>query len=505
MTVVFNLCSGDGAFLPKLAFGVFAIGDADWYAENIPSGAALTTMNGTGALKLDEWRQGTEIDYSAFDGYWGDPALTATQVLKWAAEPVTRLNDLKSGATQGFALVGTGDFQTIADDSSLLLATPVNESGEAQNLNTLYIGMNHDDAPWSDPLVRQALAVGIDRQRLIDNFFPEGSELATHFTPCALEFGCTGEDWPEFNADTAKDLLSQAGFPDGFETKIQYRNVTRPYQPNAPQLAQDLQSQLADIGITATLEEQESSTFIDNSNAGLLDGLFMLGWGADYPEVTNFLDYHFGPGCTSAFGACYPEIAGPLSIGNSTADTTAREAAYTDANNAIREQVPMVPIAHGVIGNGYVAGLEGAQSSAISTEELAFMKPPDSDAMVFEQGAEPGTLFCPDETDGEALRACLQVMEGLYGFDPNGTEAKPRLATSCDPNEDGSVWTCHLREGVTFQDGATFDAHDVITSFALQWDAANPLHKGGTSQFEYWTGLWGGFLNASQVPAPPPA
>ena len=216
MTVVFNLCSGDGAFLPKLAFGVFAIGDADWYAENIPSGAALTTMNGTGALKLDEWRQGTEIDYSAFDGYWGDPALTATQVLKWAAEPVTRLNDLKSGATQGFALVGPGDFTKIADNSTLQLATPVNESGEAQNLNTLYIGMNHDDAPWSDPLVRQAIAVGIDRQRLVENFFEAGSELATHFTPCALQFGCTGEDWPDFNADTAKDLLSQAGFPDGF-------------------------------------------------------------------------------------------------------------------------------------------------------------------------------------------------------------------------------------------------------------------------------------------------
>jgi len=456
-------------------------------------------MNGTGPFTMSEWRRGSEIDYTAYDGYWGDPATVANGVLKWQAEPAARLTDLKGGAVQGFTLVGPGDFTTIANDPSLLLQKPP----EGQNLNTLYIGMNHNDAPWDNPLVRQALAIGIDRERLVQNFFEEGSEVATHFTPCALEFGCTGDDWPAYDLEGAKALLAQAGFENGFETKIQYRNVTRPYQPNGPQIAQDLQQQLSDLGITATLDEQESATFIGNSNEGKLDGLFLLGWGADYPEVTNFLDYHFGPGCTSAFGDCYPEIAGPLSIGNSTADATAREAAYTDANNAIREQVPMVPVAHGVIGNGYVAGVTGAQSSAISTEEIFRMAPPDGDTMVFEQGAEPGSVFCADETDGEALRACLQSMEGLYGFDPNGTDPTPRLATSCDPNEDGSVWTCHLREGVTFQDGATFDAHDVIASFALQWDAANPLHKGSTSQFEYWPGLWGGFLNASQQPAPP--
>ena len=43
------------------------------------------------------------------------------------------------------------------------------------------------------------------------------------------------------------------------------------------------------------------------------------------------------------------------------------------------------------------------------------------------------------------------------------------------------------------------DASDVIVSYAAQWDAANPLHKGRTGGFDYWLALFGGFLN------PPPA
>jgi ABC-type transport system substrate-binding protein len=455
-------------------------------------------MNGTGPFQLDEWRAGSEILYSRYDGYHGEAAAPASGVLRWSDSAAARLTELQADTIDGMTLVGPEDFATVEGDANLQLTQP--EGGA--NLNTLYLGMNHDVEPWSDPLVRQALAIGIDRQRLVDNFYPEGSEVASHFTPCAIQFGCEGDAWPEFDLAGAQELLAQSTVPDGFETVIQYRNVFRGYLPLPPDVAVDLQDQLAALGITATIEEQESATFIGNSNQGLLQGIFLLGWGADYPEVTNFLDYHFGQACTSAFGACVPEIYDHLNIGNSTVDEAARQQAYTDANNAIREYVPMVPVAHGAFANAYRAGVQGAQASPVSNEQLFRMTPDEGDQIVFMQNAEPGTVFCADETDGEALRACEQVMEGLYGYVTNGTDVEPVLSTGCEPNEDGSLWTCALREGVTFHDGATFEAQDVITSFASQWDAAHPLHVGSTSQFEYW-GLWGGFLNPSQVPAPP--
>ena len=54
------------------------------------------------------------------------------------------------------------------------------------------------------------------------------------------------------------------------------------------------------------------------------------------------------------------------------------------------------------------------------------------------QNAEPLSLFCPDETDGETLRACEQIFESLYSYKLGGTEAVPALAESCTPNGDAS-------------------------------------------------------------------
>ena len=123
------------------------------------------------------------------------------------------------------------------------------------------------------------------------------------------------------------------------------------------------------------------------------------------------------------------------------------------------------------------------------------------DVFVFTQSGEPGGLYCADESDGESLRVCGQISEGLYGFVTGSATLKPVLATGCTPSEDGLTWTCTLRTGVTFHNGASFDATDVVDSFASIWDCANPWHKGRTSVFEYWS-LLSSFLNADSCTKP---
>jgi peptide/nickel transport system substrate-binding protein len=493
MTVVFTFCNPDVAFLSKIAFSVFSINDSDWLINHIASGDWINTMNGTGPYKIDQWQRGTEIDYSRFDNYWGTPAVAQTAVLKWQPESAARLAELQAGTIDGMTLVGPADFDTVSNDPNLSLDT-------AAGLNTLYLGMNHDYSPWDNPDVRKALAIGIDRQRIVDNFLPPGSEVATHFTPCQIPFGCNGDDWPAYDPTTAKQMIDSIFGPQGLTTTLSYRPTARGYIPLPAETATDFQAQLEAIDVHVTLDEQDSVTFIQNANTGKLQGLFLLGWGVDYPDITDFLDYHFGAGCTAAFGQCYPDIAEQLTKGNSTADQATRDAAYTQANNLIIQDVPMVPISHAGFANAYLASVGDQQTSPLSNELLFRLVPPSGQTqIVFMQNGEPGSLYCADETDGEALRACEQTMESLYGFKENGTDPIPALATSCDPNADLTVWTCHLRSGVTFQDGSTFEAKDVIVSLAAQWDAALSIHKGVTSTFEYWPGLWGGFLNP---PAP---
>jgi peptide/nickel transport system substrate-binding protein len=492
-TVVFTFCNPDVAFLSKIAFSVFAINDSDWLIAHTADGSQIDTLNGTGAFKFEGWQRGSEIDYSRFDDYWGDKAVAATGVLQFQAESAARLAALQAGSIDGMTLVGPTDFATVSNDSNLSL----DQSG---GLNTLYLGMNHNVAPWDNPEVRKAIGIGIDRQRIVTNFLPPGSEVATHFTPCSIPFACEGDDWPATDIAAARAKITEIFGDAGLTTTLAYRPPARGYLPLPAETAADLQAQLEDINIHATLDEQQSSTYIANSNTGKLLGLFLLGWGADYPDVTNFLDYHFGAGCTAAFGDCYADIADPLTTGGQTSDEATRKTAYAAANNALIAEVPMVPISHAGFANAYLAGVGDQQISPLSNELLFRMIPPEGrDNIVFMQSGEPGSLYCADESDGEALRACEQSMESLYGFEENGTAAIPSLATDCSADDTLTVWTCTLRPDVTYHDGSTFEAKDVLVSLSAQWDALSSLHKGATGAFSYWPGLWGGFLNP---PAP---
>jgi ABC-type transport system substrate-binding protein len=134
----------------------------------------------------------------------------------------------------------------------------------------------------------------------------------------------------------------------------------------------------------------------------------------------------------------------------------------------------------------------------LGNESFAHVTPGDRAQMVWMQNAEPIALYCADETDGETLRLCEQVNEPLYQYEVGGVAPIPALAEECVGNEDATSFVCNLRSGVTFHNGARFDANDVVLSYAVQWDMAHPLHIGRTGSFEYWAGLFAGFLNVPE-------
>lgn len=493
LTVRFTMCQPDPAFPSKAAFSPFSIQPKEYLEQTGGGGEGSILLErpiGTGPYMVAEWSRGNELVFVRNENYWGELAIEPTLVFRWSSEAAQRLLELQSGTVDGIDNVGSDDFPVVESDPNLeLIVRPP--------LNTFYVGMNNTYPPFDDERVRQAIAMGIDRQRIVDNFMPPGSEVASHFTPCSIPGGCEGEEWYEFDPEAARALLAEAGYPDGFETEIAYRDVVRGYLPQPSVVAQDIQAQLREnLGIEATINVMESGAFIAAADAGELPGLHLLGWGADYPDVTNFLDFHFGIGASAQMGEKFDDITSALQQGASLADNAARAPFYAEANNAIKQHVPMVPISHAASAVAFRASLEGTHASPLSNEYFAVVEDPDDDTLVWMQNAEPISLYCADETDGESLRACEQVTEALLSYEIGGVEVRPGLATSCDPNEDLTVWTCHLREGVLFHDGSTLDANDVVFSYLVQWDASHPLHTGNTGAFTYFSALWGGFLNA---------
>ena len=438
---------------------------------------------------LDKWQKGDSIVFKANPDYWGNKAKTDSLVFRWSTEGAARLLELQAGTVDGIDNPTPDDFATIEGDTNLKLYP-------REALNIFYVGMSNTVAPFDKEEVRQALAMGLDRQRIVDNFYPVGSVVASHFTPCAIPGGCEGEEWYKFDPKAAKDLLTKAGFPDGFETTLSYRDVVRGYLPQPGLVAQDIQAQLKEnLGITVKINVMESGAFLDTAKTGTLP-LVLLGWGADYPDQTNFLDYHFGKGASPQFGKGFQDLWDVLAKAATTSDAAGRVKLYADANDLVNKHVPMVPVAHGGSATAFKAGVTGAHTSPLSNENFSVMQPADRKQLVWMQNSEPLSLYCADEEDGESLRACEQVNESLLAYKVGGTDVEPALAESYSANADLTEWTLKLRQGVKFHDGSDFDAKDVIATYAAQWDAASPLHKGRQSTFTYFSALFGAFLNA---------
>ena len=475
-TVQFDLCNPDPAFLAKQAFTVFAIQPEEHLAAT--GGAPLRNPVGTGPYSLVEWVAGDSVVYARNDDYYGAKPAHSTAVLRWATEGAARLLDLQSGNVDGITFPSTDDYQVIEDDPNIVLI------GKPE-ANILYVAMTNTFPPFDNPEVRRAFAVGIDRQRLVDQFYPPGSEVASHFTPCTVENGCEGESWYDFDPDLARQLLADNG--GGFDTTIFYRDVFRGYLPEPGSVAVDLQDQLADLGINASIEVMESGAFIEESQAGRLDGIYLLGWTGDYPHVTNFMDVHFAE-TIEQFGNQDPSYSAPLAEASKVVDPAVAAPLYAEANNALKEFVPMVPIVHGATAFAFGANVDGAYAPPWG-QVLLHQLDNGEDTLVFMQGNEPISLYCSDETDGESLRACAQVVEALYTYDQVGTPV-PQLATDCSSNDEGTLWTCSLRQGVVFHDGSTFDANDVVATFSVGLDAGNPLHVGNTGAWTYYEALW---------------
>jgi peptide/nickel transport system substrate-binding protein len=252
---------------------------------------------------------------------------------------------------------------------------------------------------------------------------------------------------------------------------------------------------------------EKDDTFLTDASNGKFP-LILLGWGADYPDVTDFLDIFFGTGADKAFGKHFTDIEQLLGQGAIQPDVATREGVYGKVNDLLVQHVPMIPLVHGGSATAWKADVEGAHSSPIGSEYFAVMKPGDRDQLVWMQNNDVSGLYCADETDGDALRTCEQIYESLYTYKVAGLDTVPALATSCDPSADGMVYTCHLRDGVKFHDGSALDAHDVVLSFAVQIDAGHPLHIGNAGSNWYNQYLFGGCLNAAPAtcsPITPPA
>ena len=497
--VVFELCRPDVAFRARLAHPSFGIADSGWLISQIDPApdsdpAIATVINGTGPFRFEVWNRGSDLSFVRNEDYWAGTAVPERLVFTWSGASSERLTALVKGDVDGVDGLTAAELAVAIDMEDISVAL-------RPGLSTLYLGMNDRYAPFDLDLVRRAIAIGIDRADVVERAFPFGTKVATHSSPCALEFGCVGPAWLQYDPVRGKELLAEAGLADGFSTTLRYPDEAREYLPDPEGTAIAIRDQLeANLGIVTTLEAVPFETLVGDAEAGRLDGLHLLGARPRITDVSAVLEPRFGAAASDEFGDQLDDVVAALEAGAATVDPEARAAAYAQANRTLRLLAPAVPIAHPGSAAAFLVDVLDAVASPTGTERFDEMTPGDRRQLVWLQATEPGSLFCADETDPDALRACAQASEGLYGYATGSATVEPRLATACEPDGALSTWTCTIRGDVRFHDGATLDASDVVSTFALQWDADHPRHRGRTGTFGTFERLFGGFLHPAAAP-----
>lgn len=483
LTVKFTFCQPEPGFLAKIA----SVEAFDIYSEaNLKAiGGDATKMNdapvGTGPYILKEWVRGDHLTFVPNPTYYGEKPVNTSFTMKWNKESAQRLLDLQAGNVSGIAEITSDDVATVTADPNLKLYPKVFN-------NFLYLTMNNTHPPFDNESVRQAFAMAIDKQKIVDDFYMAGSVAATQFLPKGVKPGYTdGYTSPAYDPAKAKQMLIDAKFDFTKEYTLSYSDRTRPYFPQPTKIAQAVQAQLAAIGVKVKLEMEEWATFLPETREGKKD-MHFLGWIEDYPDATDWYDV-FLMGTSKAFGTAWPDIMDPIGKAAKLSDPAARQALYDTVNKLIDQHVPAVTIANGTTGLAFLANVENVVIGPYN-ENFPQMKTADG-SLSFSQDGEPVSLMCADETDGNSFRVCQQLFSKLYTFGWGSASPVPDLAEKCEGNADATEWTCTLRKGVVFSDGTALTANDVVATFSAGYDAKSPLRKGNSGSYQYFKDLFG--------------
>jgi len=283
-TVRFQLKNRSAVFLRNLAMFAASIVNPKSVVEAGSSPA--TQPSGTGPYRFRSWSRGERIVLERYDGYWGEPAETKTVVFIPVRENSQRIQKLISGGAHIIDGIGLENLQRIrSSDRATLLEKP--------GMNMGYLAMNTGRAPFDHPLVRRAIAHGIDRKEIRADVFRGIGTIADTPLPPTIWGHHDGLDRYEYNPEKARRLLDRAGVDLDRVIRFPHMTNPRPYMADPPLLARKIKNDLEAIGFTnVQLRQMDWTAYIQAVQNGKHD-LCLLGWITDNGDPDNFLSALF--------------------------------------------------------------------------------------------------------------------------------------------------------------------------------------------------------------------
>ncbi len=336
-TVIITLSAPDSSFLAKLMGTSIAIVPKEEVEAN---GDLMQVAVGTGPFQFVEYVPNSVVTLERYPDYWeeGKPYLDGLE-MQIVPDNTSRTTALVTGTVDFIEYAPVQDLPIFESDETIKVA------GD-QNTNIRYMAINVSREPFTDVRVRQAIAMVIDRGPIIDSAV-FGAGTATNILFPESYWAGFPSEIPEPDIEGAKQLLAEAGYPDGFKTSIlswaQYAFLS-----NA---AIVIQEQLKQIGIEAELELQENAIYLENYFAGNFD-LSVTGTSA-YVDPNDVVLANFGTGeSNNGIGYSNPEMDELIAQAMEETDQAERAKIYRRIQEIILEDVVWVNL---FIANQYEA------------------------------------------------------------------------------------------------------------------------------------------------------
>ncbi len=297
---------------------------------------------GTGAFKLASWNEGSKITLARNPHYWNPGLPYLDRVVMYTGVPrKTAFLKFEAGEIDTVSRLSSADYLWLSERESWKPYTDL-----IPIMATFGVRMNCQQPPFDNVKVRQALSYAINKQniRKIHNGL---AVIASGMLPPTM-YGHNPrlEPYP-YNPDRARQLLAEAGYPDGFS--VDY--MTFQDGPNET-IAQSMQSDLRKVGVEMNIQLVSWNTLYTSITK--IDGspFSYMGWLIDYPDPSNMTDVQFhsrniaAKDSTNTSFYKNPRLDALLDSARKEGDSDKRRGMYEEIDELLHHEAPWIWLFH---------------------------------------------------------------------------------------------------------------------------------------------------------------
>lgn len=345
-TIKFTLNQANSAFLTMLALPFTGMQSEEYAVAMLKSGTPEffdAHPIGVGPFSFERFEKNQKVLFKSFPDYWRGKAKIDELEFSITPNATDRWQKLKDNVCQVMPYPEPAELEQMRKHPDV---TVLEQSG----LNIGFLAYNTTKQPFNDVRVRKALNMAINKPAILDRVYQGSGVAAVNLVPPTMWSHNKAVKDDAFDPSAAKQMLKEAGFPDGFSTDLWVMSVARPHNPNPPLMGKMIQADLAAIGVRAEIKTPDWTEYAQRMAHGE-HTMGLYGWTSGQGDPDAFFYGLLSCEVAQTNGPnmakfCYKPYDDLVSLARTIADPMLRIPLYEEAQRIFKEQAPWMPIAH---------------------------------------------------------------------------------------------------------------------------------------------------------------